>query len=52
MPVVEDIEFQPYIAQAWVAFQVDRALKDKGKKHLCFNGVEIPACKAPNLESC
>ena len=46
MPVIEDVEFQPYIAQAWAAFQVDRALKDKDKKYLCFNGVKIPSCKA------
>ena len=47
MPIVEDINFQPYIAQAWVAFQVDRVSKDKNKKHLCFNGVKIPPCKTP-----
>ena len=57
MPIVKDVDFQPYIAQAWVAFQVDRVLKDKNKKHLCFDGVEIPphktpSDKAPNLESC
>ena len=57
MPIVEDVNFQPYIAQAWAAFQVDRVLKDKNKKCLCFNGVEIPphktpSDKAPNLESC
>ena len=56
MPIVKDIDFQPYIAQAWVAFQADRVLKDKNKKRLCFDGVEIPPCKtlldkAPNLES-
>ena len=56
MPIVEDIDFQPYIAQAWVAFQADRVSKDKNKKHLHFDGVEIPPCKtpsdkAPNLES-
>ena len=31
MPIVEDINFQPYIAQAWVAFQVDRVSKDKSR---------------------
>ena len=56
MPIVEDVDFQPYIAQAWAAFQADRVLKDKSKKHLCFDGVEIPphktpSDKAPNLES-
>ena len=45
MPVVEDVDFQPYIAQAWAAFQADRVLKDKNKKRLCFDGVEIPPCK-------
>ena len=48
MPIVEDIDFQPYIAQAWVAFQADRVSKDNNKKHLCFNGVEIPPCKTPS----
>ena len=57
MPIVEDVDFQPYIAQAWVTFQADRVLKDKNKKHLRFDGVEIPphktpSDKAPNLESC
>ena len=57
MPIVKDVNFQPYIAQAWVAFQADRVLKDKNKKHLCFDGVKIPphktpSDKAPNLESC
>ena len=56
IPIVEDVDFQPYIAQAWVAFQVDRVSKDKSKKCLCFDGVEIPPHKtpldkAPNLES-
>ena len=48
MPIVEDVKFQPYIAQAWTAFQVDRVSKDKSKKHLCFYGVEIPPCKTPS----
>ena len=47
MPIVEDVDFQPYIAQAWAAFQADRVSKDKNKKCLCFNGVEIPPCKTP-----
>ena len=56
MPIVKDIDFQPYIAQAWAAFQVDRVSKDKSKKHLHFNGVKIPPHKTPldkaaNLES-
>ena len=57
MPIVEDIDFQPYIAEAWVAFQANRVSKDKNKKHLHFDGVNIPPCKtpsdkAPNPESC
>ena len=57
MPIAEDVDFQPYIAQAWVAFQADRVSKDKNKKCLHFNGVEIPPHKtpldkAPNPESC
>ena len=52
MSIVEDIKFQPYIAQAWAAFQPDRVSKDKGKKRLHFDGVEISSCKVPNLESC
>ena len=57
MPIVKDINFQPYIAQAWAAFQADRVSKDKNKKRLHFNGVEIPPCKTPpdkalNPESC
>ena len=57
MPIVKDVDFQPYIAQAWVAFQVDRVSKDKNKKHLHFDGVEIPPHTTPldkalNLESC
>ena len=57
LPIVEDINFQPYIAQAWVAFQADRVSKDKNKKRLCFDGVEIPPHKNPsdkvaNLELC
>ena len=57
VPIVEGVNFQPYIAQAWVAFQADRVLKDKNKKRLLFNGVEIPPHKtpmdkAPNPESC
>ena len=56
MPIVEDVNFQPYIAQAWMAFQVDRVSKDKNKKCLHFDGVEIPphktpSDKAPNPES-
>ena len=56
IPIVEDIDFQPYIAQAWAAFQVDRVSKDKNKKHLHFDGVKIPPHKNPsdkaaNLES-
>ena len=57
MPIVEDVNFQPYIAQAWAACKVDRVSKDKNKKHLRFDGVKIPprktpSDKAPNLESC
>ena len=57
MPIVEDVNFQPYIAQAWVAFKVDRVSKDKNKKCLHFDGVKIPPHKtpldkAPNLELC
>ena len=48
MSIVEDIDFQPYIAQAWAAFQADRVLKDKSKKHLHFDGVKIPPCKTPS----
>ena len=48
MPIVEDINFQPYIAQAWAAFQADRVLKDKNKKCLHFDGVEIPPHKTPS----
>ena len=47
MPIVEDINFQPYIAQAWATFQADRVSKDKNKKCLRFNGVEIPPHKTP-----
>ena len=47
MTIVEDVDFQPYIAQAWVAFQADRVSKDKNKKCLCFDGVKIPPCKTP-----
>ena len=45
MLIVEDVDFQPYIAQAWVAFQADRVSKDRSKMCLCFDGVEIPPCK-------
>ena len=48
MPIVEDVDFQPYIAQAWAAFQADRVLKDKSKKCLRFDGVKIPPCKNPS----
>ena len=56
MPIVKDVDFQPYIVQAWVAFQADRVSKDKSKKCLRFDGVEIPphktpSDKTPNLES-
>ena len=47
MSIVEDVDFQPYIAQAWVAFQADRVSKDKNKKCLRFNGVKIPPHKNP-----
>ena len=47
MPIVEDVNFQPFIAQTWAAFQVDRVSKDKNKKCLCFDGVEIPPRKTP-----
>ena len=50
IPAVADVEYQPYIAEAWATFHVYRALKYKGKKHLYFNGVKIPPCKIPNLE--
>ena len=56
MPIVKDVNFQPYIAQACAAFQADGVSKDKNKKHLHFSGVEIPphntpSDKAPNPES-
>ena len=56
MPIVKDVNFQPYIAQPWGAFQADRVSKDKSKKCLHFNGVKIPPHKtpldkAPNPES-
>jgi hypothetical protein len=41
-----DIDFQPYIAQAWVSFQVDKASKDKGKQ-VRFDGVQIPLHNKP-----
>ena len=48
MPIVEDVDFQPYIAQAWAAFQADRVSKDKNKKRLHFDGVKIPPRKNPS----
>ena len=39
--IVADVDFQPYIAQAWMSFQADKALKDKGK-HVRFDGVQVP----------
>ena len=51
MLVVANTKFQPYIAKAWETFQVDRASKDKGRKHACFDGVEIPPHKFPNPDS-
>jgi hypothetical protein len=41
-----DIDFQPYIAQAWASFQADKASKDKGKR-VRFDGVQIPLCNKP-----
>ena len=39
--VIADTDFQPYIAQAWASFQVDKASKDKGKC-IRFDGVQVP----------
>ena len=38
IPIVADVDFQLYIAQAWGSFQVDKTSKDKGK-HIRFDGV-------------
>ena len=38
IPIVADADFQPYIAQAWASFQVDKAPKDKGKQ-VQFDGI-------------
>jgi hypothetical protein len=40
---VTDPDFQPYIAQAWASFQVERGLKDsRPTKRVHFNGVAVP----------
>jgi hypothetical protein len=41
-----DIDFQPYIAQAWASFQADKASKDKGTL-VRFDGVQTPLRNKP-----
>jgi hypothetical protein len=51
---VAELDFQPYIAQAWASFQAERGLKDScPTKRVHFDGVAVPTQQVihSNLQS-